>query len=88
MSATPDLVFVNACHVGRTSGRIAAARSTNRLNEIAANLALQLMRNGVRAVIAAGWAVDDTAALTFARTAYENLLSGRHYGDAIHLARQ
>ena len=88
MSVTPDLVFLNACHVGRV-GRGAGLRPTpSRANELAANLGLQLMRNGVRAVVAAGWAVDDHAAVQFAETLYDQLLGGQHYGVAVHEARK
>ena len=88
MSVTPDLVFLNACHVGRL-GRTAGLRRTQpRANELAANLGLQLMRNGVRAVVAAGWAVDDHAAVQFAEALYDQLLGGQHYGVAVHEARK
>ncbi len=88
MSATPDLVFVNACHTARTGTGLAAARSTTRVDQIASNFALQLMRNGVRAVIAAGWAVDDAAALSFANATYSALLGGDHYGNAVLAGRR
>ena len=42
---------------------------------------------GVRAVVAAGWAVDDDAAALFARTFYERMLSGVPFGRAVHQAR-
>ena len=42
---------------------------------------------GVRAVVAAGWAVEDDAAALFARTFYERLLGGAEFGRAVHQAR-
>ncbi len=89
MSVTPDFVFLNACHVGRTSTSPGAERlSDQRVNELAANVALQLMKNGVKAVVAAGWAIDDRAALVFAQTLYENLLGGEPFGEAVQTARR
>ena len=88
MSVTPDFMFLNACHVGGTGGSIGQRRAGARVNELAANLGLQLMRNGVKAVVAAGWAVDDRAAREFARTLYGQLLDGGRYGEAVHHARR
>ena len=45
------------------------------------------MRMGVRAVVAAGWAVDDRAASTFATKFYDCMLSGGAFGDAVQMAR-
>jgi len=45
------------------------------------------MSAGVRAVIAAGWSVDDAAGLTFARTFYEQFLAGELFGEAVRAAR-
>jgi tetratricopeptide (TPR) repeat protein len=53
----------------------------------AANVAQKLIEIGVRCVIAAGWAVDDDAALTFARTFYRHIRSGRRFVDAVGEAR-
>jgi hypothetical protein len=43
---------------------------------------------GVRAVVAAGWAVDDAVATLFARTFYEKMLAGVTLGEAVKLARR
>jgi tetratricopeptide (TPR) repeat protein len=43
---------------------------------------------GVRAVIAAGWAVVDTAAETFATTFYRQMLQGQPFGRAVKAARR
>ena len=43
---------------------------------------------GVKAVIAAGWAVDDAAALTFAEVFYDHLLKGERFGAAVKAARE
>jgi hypothetical protein len=42
---------------------------------------------GVRAVVAAGWAVDDGAARVFAEEFYAQILSNRPFGDAVFAAR-
>ena len=43
---------------------------------------------GARAVVAAGWAVNDAAARTFARTFYDLLFDGWNYGEAVAGARE
>ena len=79
----PELVFINCCHLGRVDG----ARDLDRLG-LAANLGEELIRMGVRAVIAAGWAVDDRAGQVFAATFYHHLLNGLAFGEAVRLARE
>jgi hypothetical protein len=43
--------------------------------------------NGVKVVIAAGWAVDDSAALYFTGIFYHAMLGGYSFGDAVKEAR-
>jgi tetratricopeptide (TPR) repeat protein len=43
---------------------------------------------GVRAVVAAGWAVDDQAGMEFARRFYAEMLAGQEFGQAVLVARQ
>ena len=43
--------------------------------------------NGVKVVIAAGWAVDDAAALFFTEKFYRHMLDGYNFGDSITEAR-
>ncbi len=85
MPATPEFVFINCCHLGKIGERDVPARGN--FNRLAANLATQLIRQGVRAVIAAGWEVDDAAAQTFASAFYRQLLAGDTFGDAVFAAR-
>ena len=80
MRVVPELVFINCCHLGRTQSRL-------RMNELAANLGVQFIRMGVRAVIAAGWAVDDAAAKRFAKVFYQAMFDGLTFGDAVRDAR-
>jgi tetratricopeptide (TPR) repeat protein/pimeloyl-ACP methyl ester carboxylesterase len=86
MSTTPELVFVNCCFLGKTDG-VAEEFFRERFG-LAANIGTQLIENGVKAVIVAGWAVDDGAALAFARNFYDGMFSGKTFGDAVRSARE
>lgn len=84
MRVVPELVFLNCCHL--------AADPRNLLKgydraAFAAGVAKQLIRIGVRCVVAAGWAVEDDAANRFATTFYQALLRGERFMDAVHNAR-
>jgi hypothetical protein len=69
MRVVPELVFVNCCHLAaRNPAQLAGKYDRARF---AATVAEKLISIGVRCVIAAGWAVDDTAASTFATTFYD-----------------
>ena len=46
--------------------------------ELAASVAVELIRLGVRCVIAAGWEVNDEAAAAFGKTFYEQMLAGEN----------
>jgi len=81
----PELLFINCCHLGQTSGDVHPKVAFHRL---AANLATQFIRMGARAVVAAGWAVSDAAAKTFASSFYNAMLQGSYYGDAVLQARR
>ena len=85
MRWVPELVFINCCHLGSTEVVYPEAR---RYNELAANLGTQFIRMGVKAVVAAGWAVDDGAAKAFAESFYQSLLSGGTFGLAVRTARK
>ncbi len=82
MRYVPELVFVNCCHLGKTENRVAA------FNKLAANLGVQFIRMGVRAVVCAGWAVEDRAALVFAETFYGRMARGDSFMAAVQQARQ
>lgn len=84
MLAIPDLIFVNCCHLGTAKG----AKEGTPSPQLAASFAVKLMNLGAKAVIAAGWAVDDRAARTFAERFYERMLAGERFGDAVLAARQ
>ncbi|MET0214371.1 MAG: CHAT domain-containing protein, partial [Vicinamibacterales bacterium] len=86
MRVVPELVFVNCCYLGAREAGELLAPSTDR-PAFAAGVAEKLIAVGVRAVIAAGWAVDDLAARAFATAFYERLLNGDRFIDAVAAAR-
>jgi tetratricopeptide (TPR) repeat protein len=92
MRQVPELVFINCCHLGRVETTAATEEkglnAHRDYNLIAASVATEFIRMGVRAVIAAGWAVDDGAAATFARTFYDSMLQGEKFGEAVKLCRK
>ena len=95
MSVTPDLVFLNCCHLGRLGSAFDIEEQAPPLpddlmkpHRVAGTVARQLLLNGVSAVIVAGWAVDDAAASAFATCVYDCLLGGVPFGEAVRRARQ
>lgn len=85
LGAVPELVFLNCCHLAQVDQRSPGSTARNRL---AASVARELMRAGVHAVVAAGWAVDDEAAVVFAETLYDRLLEGAFFGAAVQASRE
>lgn len=83
MRWVPELVFINCCHLAKTQ-----SRETSKSNLLAANLALEFVEMGVKAVVAAGWAVDDGAAEAFASSFYARMLDGETFGAAVRAARE
>lgn len=83
MRWVPELVFINCCHLGKTQ-----SNTPREYNLLAANLAVQFIRMGVKAVVASGWAVDDAAAQAFAESFYTHLLDGETFGEAVRAARE
>ena len=89
MRQVPELVFINCCHLGHIEASDRGAFNNRRdQNLIAANVATEFIRMGVHAVVAAGWAVDDAAALTFATAFYDRMLEGVSFGQAVKQARK
>ncbi|WP_192350630.1 CHAT domain-containing protein [Algoriphagus sp. Y33] len=85
MSSSAELIFVNCCYLGQMDN--AAELVSQQSNKFAANIGTQLINNGARAVVVAGWAVDDAAALEFSREFYKNMFSGFGFGEAVKRAR-
>ncbi|MES2101642.1 MAG: CHAT domain-containing protein [Pseudomonadota bacterium] len=89
MRTVPELVFLNCCHL---AGRDAASVLANPELQydrarFAATIAEELIKVGVRCVIAAGWAVEDEPAETFATAFYASLLGGARFIEAVGVAR-
>ena len=83
MEVVPDLVFLNCCHLAQANPMPVA------YNRLAYSISRELIEIGVRCVIAAGWAVDDDAAFTFAETFYRSILHDNlQFGDAVFAARR
>lgn len=86
LPGTPELVFINCCFLGKVNA-YAEEYAANR-GKMAANIGTELIRKGVKAVVVAGWEVDDSAALAFAKIFYTEMLAGRNFGNAVHFARK
>ena len=86
LRTVPELVFINCCHLGMKGGQ--KSSPLNNHHKLAANLGTQLIEMGVKAVVVAGWAIDDAAAKTFAKTFYQKLFSGDNFGEAVQKARE
>ena len=88
----PDMVFINCCHLGVVDtlkpNQVEPSKLIESPNRMAASISQELIRMGVKAVVAAGWAVDDAAAVTFAQVFYDNLLRNESFGDSVLAARQ
>ncbi|MFS8980784.1 CHAT domain-containing protein [Cupriavidus necator] len=90
MQRVPELVFVNCCHLAHTdSAKLLDTTPAPPFDrpQFAASVADALIKLGVRCVVAAGWAVDDDAAETFALKFYEALVQGERFLDAVAFAR-
>ena len=94
MRVVPELVFVNCCHLAARNIAQLADEDQPQLGQpydrprFAATVAEELIKSGVRCVIAAGWAVDDAAAKVFATTFYGALLRQRRFIEAMGEARE
>ena len=85
MRVVPELVFLNCCHLaGREATTVLEPYDRA---AFAANMAEELIRVGVRCVIAAGWAVEDGPAEKFATAFYAALLGGARFIEAVSAAR-
>lgn len=76
----PELVFINCCHLGKIE-------EAHAFHDLASNLAAEFIHAGVKAVVAAGWPVDDRAARDFSTVFYSEMLAGADFGTAVNAAR-
>jgi tetratricopeptide (TPR) repeat protein len=90
----PEMVFLNCCYVGaldQPAPPPQLRQSQRAWNRLAASIAQELIKVGVRAVVAAGWAVNDAAAQFFATQLYQAMLTAERslpFGEAVRSARQ
>jgi pimeloyl-ACP methyl ester carboxylesterase/tetratricopeptide (TPR) repeat protein len=99
MRYAPEFVFLNCCHVGnaydalppeaavKTSRDSAPHEARRSRAEFAANMAVAFVSIGTKAVIAAGWEVDDPAAKAFADEFYTAFLEGQVFAEAVRRGR-
>ena len=85
MTAIPEFVFINCCYSGTVKGEDEVYYRHK--HKLAANVGTQFIEMGVKAVVVAGWAVSDSAAMKFASDLYNNLYEGDYFGDAVTKAR-
>ncbi|MDP1687099.1 CHAT domain-containing protein [Hydrogenophaga sp.] len=85
MRVVPELVFLNCCHLAADPDKLLKGGYDRA--QFAAGVAKQLIRIGVRCVVAAGWAVEDEPANLFATEFYRALLSGQRFMDAVQAGR-
>lgn len=85
LPSIPELVFINCCHLAQIDQR--PVLKLEFPHRFSASIAQTLIDMGVKAVVAAGWAVNDGAAKTFAQAFYEYMLAGITFGQAIQEAR-
>ena len=91
LPVSPSIFFVNCCNLGKIDAadeNKARQEALEGRPELAASVAVQLIQNGVRCVIVAGWEVNDDAAAAFGKTFYREMLAGANFGDATLKARQ
>jgi hypothetical protein len=91
MRCVPELVFINCCYLAeRNNAQLLRDDDLFGYDraQFASGVAEELIRLGVRCVVAAGWAVEDAPAETFATTFYGALLGGARFIDAAATARQ
>ena len=82
MEVVPELVFLNCCHIGQITTQA-------EYNRLAYSISQELIEIGVRCIVAAGWAVDDSAACHFADTFFEEMLGNNTaFGEAVFFARK
>lgn len=82
MEVVPEVVFLSCCHLGSISNPYSEP------NRLAYSLSRELIEMGVRCVVAAGWAVNDDAACTFASAFFDQITRGETFGEAIFAARK
>lgn len=90
MRVVPELVFINCCYQGAIDPTrlLKVAHLSYDRTRFAATVAEELIAIGVRCVVVAGWAVDDSVASLFATQFYNQVLNGNRFIDAVASARR
>ena len=88
LTTVPEIVFLNCCHLGQIGPGAEGAFDPIEHRHQASSLARVLMVAGVRALVVAGWAVDDGRAAAFAVQFWSALAAGQMFGDAVSDARR
>lgn len=91
LPVSPAIFFLNCCNLGKIDPIAedkARQEGIEGRAQLAASLAVQLIRLGVRCVIAAGWEIDDDCAKAFALRFYSEMLDGANFGKATLQARK
>ena len=86
MDVIPDFVFINTCYSGKITEQ--ANDFSYSTYGFAANVGIQFMAVGVKAVIVAGWPVYDDLAQTFATEFYKHFLEEIPFGESVQRARE
>lgn len=87
LSTVPEFVFINCCNLGEIDPNLEEKYRKGR-HQLAANIGTQLIKDGVNAVVVAGWPVHDGAGKLFASTLYDYMLDGESFGKAVQIARK
>lgn len=82
----PELVFINSCYGGAIN--TSEHQRPDYKHKIAANIGTQLIAIGVKAVIVAGWDIDDDAARLFSTEFYKNMAQGNNFSQSVFFARK
>lgn len=85
MEKVPEFVFINCCFSGAIGESMEMSKN---LNQLASNIGVAFIEKGVKAIVVAGWAVEDKAAENFADVLYSTMLNGVKFGEATRLARE
>ncbi len=96
----PEFVFLNCCYGGAIGIAPDMAETSDEERDphtpraalanrpdLASGIAMKFIEAGSKAVIAAGWAVNDGMAQLFATTFYDAFLNGYSFAEAVRLAR-
>lgn len=91
LPVSPSIFFVNCCNLGKIDASAedeARRESVEGRPELAASVAVELIKLGVRCVIVAGWEVNDDCAKAFGLRFYSEMLDGASFGEATLQARR